>query len=46
MPNNHHLMKKNCPRHRQVEIKLRAFGALFAFLSFSGKTGISAETGD
>jgi len=46
MPNNHHIMKKNCPHIPPLEIKLRACGALFPFLSFSRKTGLWAETGD
>jgi hypothetical protein len=46
MPNNHHLMKKNCLRFRVLEIKLRHFDALFPFLSISGKSDISAESGD
>jgi len=46
MPNNHHPMKKNCPRREQLEIKLRDFGALFPFLSFQRETGPAAVSGD
>jgi hypothetical protein len=46
MPNNHHLMKKNCPHPRRLEIKLRPSGALFPFLSFSGRMALSRDSGD
>jgi hypothetical protein len=46
MPNNHHLMKKNCPPCRKLEIKLPAPGTLFPFLSFSRGMALSAVFGD
>jgi hypothetical protein len=46
MPNNHHVMKKNCPHHRRLEIKLRGFDVLFPFLSFFGRMALSADSGD
>jgi hypothetical protein len=46
MPNNHHPMKKNCPRHEWLEIKLRRTGVLFPFLSFFGRMALSADSGD
>jgi hypothetical protein len=46
MPNKHHAMKKNCRRCRRLEIKLRASGALFPFLSFSVGTALWADSGD
>ncbi|MCA0345207.1 MULTISPECIES: hypothetical protein [unclassified Shinella] len=46
MPNNHHLMKKNCPPRHMLEIKLRTPGTLFPFLSFWSHAALSAVFGD
>jgi hypothetical protein len=41
MPNNHHLMKKNCPLRHRLEIKLQAIVTLFPFLSFWRRVAVS-----
>jgi hypothetical protein len=46
MPNNHYVMKKNCPHCKTLEIKLRRLDTLFPFLSFSRQTALSAVSGD
>jgi hypothetical protein len=46
MPNNQHLMKKNCLHRHGLEIKLRHRSTLFPFLSFYTGTTAARHGGD